>query len=394
DRLWLACGIRSTGISVSPAVAERVADDVLAARGWAARPRTVAPPPFELPESPGRVVCLCRGVSEGELRAACARPLGPTTLDGVKRRGGAMFGDCQGNLCAVDVAAILADELDVPVTAIEKGAAGSWVFAPAAASAGPRAPGLADGGDGPPADDVVDLVVIGLGRAGVAALEAARADGIVAVGVERRAGATAVGLVDDGSGWTVEVQRADGSQLIRSRAVLLATGGYVEPREQRSIAGPRPAGVVTSALVDAALEAGLLPGRSAVVVGSGPLGDATARSLESAGVAVTARLADPPAELRGTTRLEAVRDGERWIEADTLVLADRLLPQPFLLRSLGLVDGRSGIPAPADADGRLPLGGLWAAGCCVHADEAHADCADAGRRVAGSIARALVGSRT
>jgi hypothetical protein len=111
-------------------------------------------------------------------------------------------------------------------------------------------------------------------------------------------------------------------------------------------------------------------------------------------VAVAARLADPPAELRGTTRLEAVRDGERWIEADTLVLADRLLPQPFLLRSLGLVDGRSGIPAPADADGRLPLGGLWAAGCCVHADEAHADCAAAGRRVAGSIARALVGSRT
>jgi glycerol-3-phosphate dehydrogenase len=399
DRLWLACGIRSTGISVSPAIAERVADDVLAARGWAARPRAIAPPPFELPESPGRVVCLCRGVSEGELRTACARPLGPTTLDAVKRRGGAMFGDCQGNLCAVDVAGVLADHQGVPITAIEKGPAGSWVFVraepPAAVPAGARpAADSADAADGssgsPGGEDVVDVVVIGLGHAGGAALTAVRDAGLAAVGVDRRAGQTAVGLVHDGSGWAVELQHADGSRLVRGRTVLLATGGYVEPREQRSIAGPRPAGVVTSDLVEAALAAGVLPGRSAVVVGSGPLADESTRALEAAGVHIAARLDAPPAELRGAARLEAVRADDGWIDADTLVLADRLLPQPFLLRSLGLVDARSGIPAPADPNGRLPLDGLWAAGCCVRADASHGDCADAGRRVAAEIIRGLV----
>ena len=34
DRLYLAAGIRSTGISTSPAVAEAVVDEVLARRGW------------------------------------------------------------------------------------------------------------------------------------------------------------------------------------------------------------------------------------------------------------------------------------------------------------------------------------------------------------------------
>jgi hypothetical protein len=147
---------------------------------------------------------------------------------------------------------------------------------------------------------------------------------------------------------------------------------------------------MTSDLVADALAAGVLPGRSAVVVGAGALADRTAHALQTAGVGIAARLDEAPSELRGAARLEAVRAGQAWTEADTLVLADRLLPQPFLLRSLGLVDGRSGTPAPADADGRLPLDGLWAAGCCVDADAAHADCAEAGRRVAASIARALV----
>src|SRR6478672_10567720 len=112
DRLWLACGIRSTGISVSAAVAERVVADVITTRGWARTTpaRSATPPPMEFGDAETDVVCLCRGVSRGELDAACRRPLGPLTLDGMKRRGGAMFGDCQGNLCAVAVAEIVAED--------------------------------------------------------------------------------------------------------------------------------------------------------------------------------------------------------------------------------------------------------------------------------------------
>ena len=93
------------------------------------------------------------------------------------------------------------------------------------------------------------------------------------------------------------------------------------------------------------------------------------------------RLSDAPDALRGEVRLEAVRAEDRWLEADTLVLADRLLPQAFVLRGLGLMDARPGVPAPADGDGRLPLEGLWAAGCSVNPSLDHRTCAGQGRLV-------------
>ena len=82
-----------------------------------------------------------------------------------------------------------------------------------------------------------------------------------------------------------------------------------------------------------------------------------------------------------------------WVEADTLVLADRLLPQAFVLRGLGLTDARPGVPAPADGDGRLALEGLWAAGCSVHPSLDHDSCAKQGRLVGDAAARAVASAR-
>jgi len=339
------------------------------------------------------VVCLCRGVSRGELDAACRRPLGPLTLDGMKRRGGAMFGDCQGNLCAVAVAEIVAEGRGVDVLEIEKGPAGSWLFAGRTSqpqgtddTVNARAPSLAPADDGSPSD----LVVIGMGRAGRAALEAASRAGLRCIGVDRRDGWTAVGLIPEVDGWVVEVQGADRAVTIASRSVLLATGGYVEPREQREIAGPRPAGIITADFVEASLAAGLRPGRDVIVVGSGPAADSLATALRRSGATIVERRDRVPREVRGTERLEAVRFDDAWIDADTLVLADRLVPQAFLLRGLGLIDARPGTPARVDSDGRLPLPGLWAAGCCVVPDIDHVGCAEAGRHVGDRIVTALL----
>jgi len=47
----------------------------------------------------GDVICLCRSITRGEILAALRSPLPPETLDGLKRRTGAMLGDCQGNIC-------------------------------------------------------------------------------------------------------------------------------------------------------------------------------------------------------------------------------------------------------------------------------------------------------
>jgi thioredoxin reductase len=241
-------------------------------------------------------------------------------------------------------------------------------------------------------DAAWDLIVVGGGHAGTAAASAAAEAGLRVRVIERGAGATVVGLVPDGQDWHVEIQTADGAEQRRARSVLLATGGFTEPREHRAIAGPRPAGIVTADFVTLALAAGLRPGRRAVVVGRSDAADRVAHALSDAGCHVVDRFDLEPDEVRGSARLEALRVGTRWIEADTLVLADRLLPQPFLLRGLGLIDTRPGTPAPADADGRLPLPGLWAAGCCVHPDIDHAACAADGGRVGGSIAAALVPS--
>ncbi len=133
-------------------------------------------------------------------------------------------------------------------------------------------------------------------------------------------------------------------------------------------------------------------GRVVALVGDSGDADDLAAALIDTGARVI-RLAEAPEALRGEIRLEAIRAEEGWLDADTLVLADRLLPQAFVLRGLGLTDARPGVPAPADPDGRLPLEGLWAAGCCVSPSLDHRRCAEQGRAVGLAAARTVVAAR-
>lgn len=401
DRLYLAAGIRSTGVSTSIAIAEAVAEDVRMRRGWPATSprRRVQPPPIDLPEDPGDLVCICRSISRGEIEAACRRPVAPTTLDAVKRRGGATFGDCQGNLCALDVAQILARERGTNVASLEKHRGGSWLWE---AVPGPMSRARRSGRTvGVPADPGVlwDVAVIGGGAAGRAAAECAAATGCTVAVVERddrRAlpehlpllDGTAVALSPADDGWLVVVQGRETGWEVTARTVIVATGAYVVPREHRPIAGPRPAGVYTADLAERLLAAGLRPGRTVVVVGATRRADTLAATLADAGARVKL-VPDVPDAVRGERRLEAVRVDGAWLEADTLVLADRLVPQAFLLRGLGLLDARPGTPLPVDGAGRLPLDGLWAAGCCVAPSIDHEGCAGSGRRVATALASSL-----
>ena len=55
----------------------------------------------------GRIVCRCRGVSEGEIVDAIRQPFGAVTIDGVKRRTGAGSGRCQGGFCGQSVMELL-----------------------------------------------------------------------------------------------------------------------------------------------------------------------------------------------------------------------------------------------------------------------------------------------
>ena len=412
DRLYLAAGIRSTGISTSPAVAEAVVDDVLRRRRWtnARPPQSLRAPVVELPEEPGEIVCLCRSISRGELIAATRQPIEPITLDAMKRRGGATFGDCQGNLCGLDVARIIADRRGAPIDTIEKHRRGSWLWEAVepSSSADASEPSRVIATDAAITGTSWAVVVVGAGAAGQAAARAAAEGSSQPVLLIERARtpvvgrsgaaptrlteATVVGISPGEAGWLVLAQSATGTSEISARNVVVATGAYVQPREHRAIGGSRPAGVMTSDLAWRLLAAGLRPGRTVAVVGNTPPADGLAAALEAAGAAVL-RLVDPPTEVAGELRVQAVRIGDRWVQVDTLVLADRLVPQAFVLRGLGLIDAQPGTAILADDEGRLPLDGLWATGCCVEPTFDHMICAKRGRAV-GARVGALVSARS
>ena len=53
-------------------------------------------------------------------RSMIRRPVGATSIDGVKRRTRAGMGRCQGGFCSPRVAEILSEELHIPMTEVTK----------------------------------------------------------------------------------------------------------------------------------------------------------------------------------------------------------------------------------------------------------------------------------
>jgi len=76
----------------------------------------------------GNLVCRCEVVTEAEIREAIRRPVGATTIDGVKRRTRGGMGRCQGGFCSPRVAEILAEELGIPVTQVTKSGGNSFLL--------------------------------------------------------------------------------------------------------------------------------------------------------------------------------------------------------------------------------------------------------------------------
>ena len=129
-------GIESPGLTCAPAIGEYVAgmiQDIMPAErkedfieerkgifGMAQaegeeRKKTIHGDPAY-----ANVICRCELVTEGEIMDAIHRPLGATTLDGVKRRTRAGMGRCQSGFCAPKVVEILARELGKDIGEITK----------------------------------------------------------------------------------------------------------------------------------------------------------------------------------------------------------------------------------------------------------------------------------
>lgn len=75
----------------------------------------------------GKMICKCEFVTEGEIIDAIKRPLGATTLDGIKRRTRAMMGGCQGTGCIIPISMILSKELGIDISEVNKNSKSSTV---------------------------------------------------------------------------------------------------------------------------------------------------------------------------------------------------------------------------------------------------------------------------
>ena len=137
-------GIRSTGFTSSPALAEYLiqglADncelkleekpDAVDSRpdrawpGWWRRPFENTELVKREPDY-GRIICTCENVSRGEVIDALESPLKPRTLDAVKRRTRVLMGRCQAFECLVPVAEIISSHCRIPLKRVTKNGPGS-----------------------------------------------------------------------------------------------------------------------------------------------------------------------------------------------------------------------------------------------------------------------------
>ncbi len=130
-------GIQSPGLSSSLAIAEGVLD-ILKKMGVELIPNPQFSPFREIPprfailsneerhqlilKNPdyGHIICRCEYVTKAEVKAAIHRPLGATTLDGIKYRTRAQMGRCHGGFCTSRLLQILSEELHIPFEKISK----------------------------------------------------------------------------------------------------------------------------------------------------------------------------------------------------------------------------------------------------------------------------------
>lgn len=68
----------------------------------------------------GQIVCFCENVSAGEIIEAINSPLGPTTIDGLKRRVRVGMGKCQSGFCLNKTMKLLSQELNQDIFKITK----------------------------------------------------------------------------------------------------------------------------------------------------------------------------------------------------------------------------------------------------------------------------------
>ncbi len=223
-----------------------------------------------------------------------------------------------------------------------------------------------------------------------------------------------------------------GVATVDTGALVIATGARERTRAAINIPGERPAGVMTAGLAQKLVNLhGYLPGRRAVILGSGDIGLIMARRLTLEGVEVAGvfellpyasglgrnvvqcledfsiplHLSTTVVDIHGHDRVERVTlapvDQDRRplmeqafdVECDTLLLSIGLIPDAELARQLDLrLDPRTGGPVVSSTM-ETSMPGVFAAGNNLHINDL-ADWVSMEAAVAGAAAGDVALKRT
>ena len=217
-------------------------------------------------------------------------------------------------------------------------------------------------------------------------------------GVEFRTGCMVTDMTADK---IITAMSREGARTLSAKAVVLSTGCRERTRGMLSIPGPRPAGIFTAGVVQNLVNCrNIMPGKKAVILGSGDIGLIMARrlTLEGAQVLGVVEIMPQPGGLTrnvsqcvldlgiplylehtviriiGNRRLEAVKiarvdengcaipDTERLVPCDTLVLSVGLIPENEAAKGAGVALDRQTNGVVTDAFLQTNIPGVFSCG--------------------------------
>lgn len=247
-------------------------------------------------------------------------------------------------------------------------------------------------------------------------------------GAEIRLGETAASVKrhSDGIFEALLYSAANGVTKLNAKAVVFATGCRERTRANIAVPGDRCAGVYTAGSAQKLMNlTGMLPGKRAVIVGSGDIGLIMARRCRWSGIEVAAVVEIQPepsglprniaqclrdfdiplllshrcARIVGRNRVEAVEienmvTQERFtFQCDTVLFSVGLIPENELLKSMGIgLNPATGGPC-VDGSCQCVLPGVFAAGNSLHVHDL-VDFASLEARRAGAAAAEFASSGT
>ena len=235
---------------------------------------------------------------------------------------------------------------------------------------------------------------------------------------------------DDGTFNLELLSRKDGVTILTVKAVIMAVGCRERSRGNLAIPGRRPAGVWTAGTAQKLLNVeGVLPGKSAVIVGSGDIGLIMARRMSWCGIKVQAVIEILPrpsglirniaqcledfniplllshqvVNIHGTEHVTGIDaaplvDGKadmsqlRHFDCDTILFSVGLVPANELILPLGVeLDPATG-GAKVDSNGETNVPGIYVAGNALHVHDLVDFVAEEAAETGKAVVRKLSGN--